>query len=132
MARLLEVGADDVQADRVAAARRAADGLQCTVVLKGAGTLIVEPGRRLFTINTTGNPGMASGGTGDVLSGIIVGLLARRLSPLSPYDAARVGAYLHGLAGDLAAAELGQEGMIAGDLLRRVPAAVRRVHEGAR
>lgn len=131
MARLLGATAEDIQADRMGAARRAAGQFNSVVVLKGAGTLTVQPGGARPTVNTTGNPGMASGGTGDVLTGIVVGLLAQRVSPLSPHDAARVGVYLHGLAGDLAAAEMGQAGMIAGDLLRQVPAAVRRLREGA-
>jgi NAD(P)H-hydrate epimerase len=131
MARLMGTRASDVQADRASAARRAAKELGSIIVLKGAGTLVVEPGRDLYTVNTTGNSGMASGGTGDVLSGMIVGLLAQSVTPLSPYHAARLGVYLHGLAGDLAAVEIGQRGLVAGDLLRHVPAALRRIEEGA-
>jgi NAD(P)H-hydrate epimerase len=100
---------------------RAADlALRCNVVvlLKGHRTFIADGHRCEF--NTTGNPGMATGGTGDILTGVITALLCQGLSP---FDAAHLGAYLHGLAGDLAAAELGQVSMIASDLLRFLPTA---------
>jgi NAD(P)H-hydrate epimerase len=83
-----------------------------TVILKGHES-IVGDGQR-FAVNSTGNPGMATGGTGDCLTGIIAGLLGQRLSP---WDAARLGMHLHGLAGDLAARQLGEVSMIASDLL---------------
>jgi ADP-dependent NAD(P)H-hydrate dehydratase / NAD(P)H-hydrate epimerase len=73
-------------------------------------------------VNPTGNPGMATGGTGDVLTGMIVGLLAQGLSP---WEAACAGTYLHGLAGDLAAARRGEIGMLARDLLETIPEAIR-------
>jgi ADP-dependent NAD(P)H-hydrate dehydratase len=88
------------------------------VVLKGRGTLVTDGRRR--AINTTGNPGMATGGTGDILTGLITALLCQRLEP---FDAARLGAYLHGLAGDFAAKDLGQTSMIASDLIRYLPRA---------
>ncbi|HUG18704.1 MAG TPA: NAD(P)H-hydrate dehydratase [Planctomycetaceae bacterium] len=81
------------------------------VVLKGAGTIVTD-GERLY-VNDTGNSGMGTGGTGDVLTGILVSLLAQGMQP---FDAASLAVYLHGLAGDLAAAELSQPGMIASDL----------------
>lgn len=90
------------------------------VVLKGHRTLITD-GRHHAT-NSTGNPGMATGGTGDVLTGLITALACQHLSP---FDAARLGVYLHGLAGDHAAAELSQEAMIASDLIRFLPYAFR-------
>ena len=93
------------------------------VVLKGHRTLIATPDGKIF-INPTGNPGMATGGTGDVLTGIITGLLCQHLAP---YEAARLGVYVHGLAGDLAAAELGQVGMVASDLLTYLPKAWRQI-----
>lgn len=93
------------------------------VVLKGHRTLITDG--RTWWKNTTGNPGMATGGSGDVLTGIITALLCQHLPP---FDAARLGVFLHGLAGDLAAAELGQESLIASDLLRFLPAAFREFH----
>jgi NAD(P)H-hydrate epimerase len=88
------------------------------VVLKGHETVVTD-GRR-YSINGTGNPGMATGGTGDVLTGVITGLLCQGLSP---FDAARLGVHVHGLAGDLAAAELGQVSLIASDVIDFLPAA---------
>lgn len=91
------------------------------LVLKGACTSIATPDGRVF-FNSTGNPGMATGGTGDVLTGMITGLLARGYEA---EKAAILGVYLHGLAGDLAVRELGQESLIAGDLIDFLPAAFR-------
>lgn len=91
---------------------------QTVVVLKGHQT-VVSDGRRV-AINSTGNPGLATGGTGDCLTGVITGLVAQNLEP---FDAARLGVYLHGLAGDLAANELGQISLIASDLLDYLPGA---------
>lgn len=101
-------------------ARELAERTGAVVVLKGHRT-VVTVGKRL-SINPTGNPGMATGGTGDVLTGIVTGLLCQHLAP---YEAARLGVYVHGLAGDLAAAELGQVGMVASDLLTYLPKAWR-------
>jgi len=86
------------------------------LVLKGHHTLITDGVSR--AINTTGNPGMATGGSGDVLTGLVTALVCQGLAP---FDAARLGVFLHGLAGDLAASELGQEAMIASDLIRFLP-----------
>jgi NAD(P)H-hydrate epimerase len=91
-------------------------------VLKGHGTVVTDGNR--YSINQTGNPGMATGGTGDVLTGIITGLLCQGLVP---FDAARLGVHVHGLAGDLAANELGQVGLIASDLIDYLPKAIRAV-----
>ncbi len=88
------------------------------VVLKGHRTLVTD-GRRL-AVNATGNPGMATGGAGDVLTGLITALACQHLEP---FDAARLGVYLHGLAGDQAAEELGQVSLIASDLIRYLPQA---------
>jgi NAD(P)H-hydrate epimerase len=123
MGRLLGASTDEVQADRLAAARKAAAHFGCVVVLKGAGTVIAEPGGRAW-INPTGSAGMATGGTGDVLTGALLGFLAQGLKPV---DAAQVAVYVHGLAGDLAAAEIGNAGTLAGDLLSRLPRALRQV-----
>jgi NAD(P)H-hydrate epimerase len=92
------------------------------MVLKGHETVVTD-GKR-FSINRTGNPGMATGGTGDVLTGIITALLCQGLSP---FDAARLGVHVHGLAGDLAANDLGQVSMIASDLIDYLPQAFRAV-----
>jgi len=119
MARLAGIGVRDVQADREHAASSFAVQYGCIVVLKGHGTVIAAPDGALH-VNTTGNAGMASGGTGDVLSGLIGGLLAQKMAPL---EAAILGVYAHGLAGDLAAAEKTQRGMIASDLIGSLPAA---------
>jgi NAD(P)H-hydrate epimerase len=91
---------------------------KAVVVLKGHGTCVTDG--QHCSINPTGNPGMATGGSGDVLTGLVTALACQGLSPL---DAARLGVYLHGLAGDLAAAELGQVSLIASDLVRFLPQA---------
>jgi NAD(P)H-hydrate epimerase len=123
MARLLDRDTQAIQVDRLATAREAAARFGCTVVLKGAGTIIAEPGGGCW-INATANAGMATGGTGDVLTGTLVGLLSQGLSPL---DAARAGVFLHSRAGELATADIGPAGTLAGDLLPRLPAALREV-----
>ncbi len=116
-ARLLGRTTADVQADRLAAARAVAGATGAVVVLKGARTVVAAPDGRA-ALNASGNPGLGTGGTGDVLAGLLGALLAQGLAP---WDAARLGVYLHGLAGDLAAAEVGPVGMSAGDLLPRIP-----------
>ncbi|MBX3024413.1 NAD(P)H-hydrate dehydratase [bacterium] len=112
MSRLNGGDTASVQADRIGQARRFATAHGCTLVLKGARTVIAEPGGFAW-INPTGNPGMASGGMGDVLAGAIGGLLAQRLPPA---EAACLGVYLHGLAADRAAAD-GEVGLLAGDVV---------------
>ena len=92
------------------------------VVLKGARTVIARPDG-LVAICPTGNPGMATAGTGDVLTGMIVGLLAQGVPA---WDAACAATYFHGLAGDLAAQRLGQSGMLASDLIAQIPYALQR------
>ncbi len=113
MARLMGCSTAEVQGNRVAIARRAAENFSCTAVLKGAGT-VVAAANGDFWVNTTGNVGMATGGTGDVLSGIIGGLLA---AGVEPSEAACGGVYVHGLAGDTAARYRGRISLIAGDLI---------------
>jgi NAD(P)H-hydrate repair Nnr-like enzyme with NAD(P)H-hydrate dehydratase domain len=100
--------------------------LRVTLILKLARTIVADAAGGA-TINPTGNPGMASGGTGDVLTGLIAGLIAQGREPAL---AARAGAYLHGLAGDLAARALGEEPLLAGDLLDRVPEALKLLKAG--
>jgi NAD(P)H-hydrate epimerase len=97
------------------------------VVLKGHRTLVTD-GRQHW-VNATGNPGMATGGSGDVLTGLIVALACQGLSP---WDAARLGVHLHGSAGDLAAAELGEEPLVASDLVRYLPEAFRAYRNNSR
>lgn len=118
--RLTSRSTKDVQRQRQALAEEFAARHGVVLVLKGERSVITD-GRRT-RLNTTGNPGMATGGTGDILTGVITGLLAQGLSA---YDAAQLGVHLHGLAGDLAAAELGQVSLIASDLLRFLPQAFR-------
>jgi NAD(P)H-hydrate epimerase len=119
LGRLLGISTAEVQADRIAAARRAAAETGAVVVLKGYRSLVATPEGEVH-VNPTGNPGMASGGTGDVLTGLIAGLMAQGLEAL---DAARLGVYLHGRAGDLAAEERGEIPLAAGDLLEILPLA---------
>ncbi len=123
MARLLGMSASGVQKDRIGIAERFAREYRVTLVLKGAGTVVASPSGDVF-VNTTGNPGMATGGTGDALTGIIGSLLAQGYGSAA---AAGLGVYLHGLAGDLAAKEKGEAGMIAGDLIEKIPAAIRSI-----
>lgn len=117
MARLLGTSIEDVQADRVGVARKAAQTWGVTLVLKGSHTVIADPDGQVM-INTTGNPGLATGGTGDVLTGLIAGLLAQGLTPV---QAAAAGVYAHGWAADRIGVARGMPGLIAGDLLDELP-----------
>ncbi len=124
MARLVEEATpQSINADRVGSASRMATTRRVIVIVKGARTVIARPDGQI-AICPTGNAGMATAGTGDVLTGMVAGLLAQRVEP---WDAACLGVYLHGLAGDVAAADMGQAGMIAGDLLERIPRALARL-----
>jgi NAD(P)H-hydrate epimerase len=120
-ARLLGSDPGAVQADRAGAARALAAGARAVVVLKGARTVLANPEGEL-SINPTGGPGLAAGGSGDVLSGVLGALLARGLPA---WDAARLGVYLHGLAGDLGPLQ----GGLASELAGRIPAAWQRLGE---
>ena len=123
-ARLLGVDAAAVQADRIGAAIDLAQRTQSVVVLKGAGSVIADASG-VWVINTTGNPGLATGGTGDVLCGLVAGLLAQHLSPL---DAARAATWLHGTAADdLVAQGVGPIGLTASELLPAIRTAHNRV-----
>jgi hydroxyethylthiazole kinase-like uncharacterized protein yjeF len=115
-ARLLGATTAQVLADREGSVLELARKTQAVVVLKGAGSLVTD-GARVYR-NTTGNAGMATAGSGDVLTGTIASLLAQGLPA---FEGAVLGVYLHGLAGDLAADELGQHGMIASDILAHLP-----------
>lgn len=116
MARLCSLTVADIEADRVGAARKFAAEYGCVLVLKGANTVIATPKGEIF-FNLTGNPGMATGGSGDLLSGIIVSLLAQGF----PADeAAKAGVYLHGEAGDKAAAKRGERAMLPSDMIKEL------------
>jgi ADP-dependent NAD(P)H-hydrate dehydratase / NAD(P)H-hydrate epimerase len=124
--RLLGCGPGDVEADRIGSARRLAEAAGGVVVLKGAGSVVAAHGE-VPEINMTGNPGMASGGSGDVLAGMTAALAAGSMSPL---DAARAAVYTHGRAGDLAARSRSETGLIARDLLDALPRAWRELERG--
>jgi NAD(P)H-hydrate epimerase len=126
MARLLGVSTGELQRERLARTRAFAMEHGVHVCLKGSRSLVASPDGRVL-INPTGNPGMASGGTGDVLTGIVGALLARGL-PADRVLAAAV--YLHGLAGDVAAERIGEESLIAGDVIDALGEAYRRLAHG--
>ena len=120
MARLTNTSIPTLEADRIRTAEKFANQYGVTLVLKGAPTVTADPNENIW-INSTGNPGMATAGMGDVLTGIIAGLAAQNV----PSETAAVlGVYLHGLAGDIAAKKLGLHGLIASDVLRAVPKAI--------
>jgi NAD(P)H-hydrate epimerase len=123
LARLLGgTTAAAINGDRINVVREAARITHCVVVLKGYQTLIAEPAGSVF-VNPTGNPGMATGGMGDVLAGMIAALLARGTDPV---DAACAAVYLHGLAGDILKEQIGDTGLTAMEVADRVPAAIQR------
>jgi len=126
LARLLGSTTGDVQSSRLALAQKAAADWGAIVILKGHHTVVAAPGGEVF-INATGNPGMGTGGTGDVLTGMLVGLTAQ----YGTRDWARVlgfGVYLHGLAGDIAYAETGEAPLMASDLIHAIPRAYKRFY----
>ena len=113
---------EEMPKDRQQTATQVAQLTQATVALKGAGTVVTN-GERLY-INTTGNPGMGTAGAGDVLTGVTSALMGQGLSN---FDAAVLGVYVHGLAGDIAAARLGQVSLIATDLIDALPEAFQKI-----
>jgi NAD(P)H-hydrate epimerase len=121
MARLLRTTVADVQKDRIQCARNFAEKFNVHVVLKGARTVVAHPDGRVF-INPTGNPGMASGGMGDVLTGIIAGFIAQGHSPEL---AAHAGVYLHGASADSLAKNKGPFGYLATDVMNTLPEAIK-------
>jgi ADP-dependent NAD(P)H-hydrate dehydratase len=125
LARLIGVDTDAVQARREEVAIGFARDHGVIVVLKGHATLVTD-GRRLYR-NATGNPGMATGGTGDVLTGLIAALVGQRLEP---FAAAQLGVYLHGCAGDRARDQVGEVSVIATDLLDFLPPAIQQFQTG--
>ena len=128
MARLIRLSVDEVQGDRERIAVEFGKKYRVVLVLKGHATVVASYDGTVY-INDTGNPGMASGGCGDVLTGMIAGLLGQRLSL---FDAARLGVYLHGLAGDMSAKERGEIGLLASDLADRIPLAIRQYQQAVR
>jgi len=126
MAALLKTTTEEVQRDRVGIALHAAETFRALVVLKGARTIVAAPDGMLL-VNSTGNAGMATGGTGDVLTGIVASLLAQRLCrslTVTPVEAVAAAVFLHGLAGDIASWEKGETALVAGDLLEHLPRAI--------
>jgi hydroxyethylthiazole kinase-like uncharacterized protein yjeF len=119
MARLCGRPVSEIQSDRPRSAGELARATGAVVVLKGQRSVVAAPGGRL-AVTPAGNPGLATGGTGDVLSGVVGALLAR----LEPWPAATAGVHLHGRAGDLAAAAIGEEGVAAGDVAESLPRAL--------
>lgn len=129
MARLLGLeGPGEVNADRLGTAQRAAGQWKQVVVLKGANTVVADPDGRV-AIGPSGNPALATAGTGDVLAGLIGGFIAQGLEP---FDAARLGVYLHAAAGMLVRNDIGEAGAVAGDLLDRIPRAIMALRSGER
>jgi NAD(P)H-hydrate epimerase len=132
MARLCGCSIADVQKDRLATARNFAREHQLIVVLKGHRTLVAHPEGEIW-VNPTGNPGMSTGGTGDILTGMTAGLLAQKAEGTSAemFVAVLAAVYLHGLAGDVACESLGEQPLIATDLLPALPEAIRRIRHAA-
>ncbi len=126
MARLLGCAAEDVQAHRVEIALQAAADWNTIVILKGSGTVVAAPDGSAF-INSTGNPGMGTGGTGDVLTGMLAGLTAQ-YGTTDWHRLLAFGVYLHGQAGDVAYADRGEAPLMASDLIHAIPRAYRRFY----
>jgi NAD(P)H-hydrate epimerase len=126
MARLTGLTIAAVQRDRLNVARGFAREHQLIVVLKGHRTLVAQPDGIVW-VNTTGNPGMATGGTGDILTGMVAGLIAQ--NPERMVEAVIAAVHLHGLAGDVACETMGEHSLVATDLLRALPEAFRRTRQ---
>ncbi len=129
MARLVGCSIANVQKDRLGVARQFAREHELIVVLKGNRTLVVQPNGEAW-VNTTGNPGMSTGGTGDILTGMVAGMIAQ--SPKDALLAVVAAVHLHGLAGDVMRESLGEHSMVATDLLRGLPEAFGRAQRSAR
>jgi NAD(P)H-hydrate epimerase len=123
MARLAGCSTADVQKDRLGTARKFATEHELIVVLKGHRTLVVQPDGEAW-VNTTANPGMSTGGTGDILTGMVAGMLAQH--PKDVLRAVCAAVYLHGLAGDVMLPDVGEHSMVATDLIRGLPEAFRK------
>jgi hydroxyethylthiazole kinase-like uncharacterized protein yjeF len=129
MARLAGCTTAEVQKDRLGIARKFAREHELIVVLKGHRTLVVQPDGEAW-VNTTGNPGMATGGTGDILTGMVAGMIAQHST--GAFLAVLAAAHLHGLAGDVMREKMGEHSLVATDLLHGLPEAFRRTQESAR
>jgi len=129
MSRLTGVSTSAIQRDRIDVARKFAKERELILVLKGDRTVVANSNGEAW-INPTGNPGMATGGTGDILTGMIAGLLAQ--NPKREFEAVLAAVYLHGLAGDISCETMGEHSLVATDLLQALPQAFRRVREEAR
>jgi hydroxyethylthiazole kinase-like uncharacterized protein yjeF len=129
MSRLAGCTIADVQKDRLGVARKFAREHELIVLLKGHRTLVVQPGGEAW-VNTTGNPGMATGGTGDILTGMVAGMIAQH--PKQAFAAVLTAVHLHGLAGDVMRESVGEHSLVATDLLQGLPEAFRRTRETAR
>ncbi len=128
MARLVGCSVAEVQRDRMNVARTFARDHDLIVVLKGHRTLVAKPSGEVW-VNTTGNPGMATGGTGDILTGMVSGMIAQ--NPKSVFEAIIAAVHLHGLAGDVAKESMGEQGLVATDLIVALPEAFRRTSADA-
>lgn len=128
MSRLTGLSIAAIQRDRINVARQFAQERNVILVLKGDRTIIANPNGEAW-VNTTGNPGMATGGTGDILTGMIAGMLAQ--NPKHTFEAVLAAVYLHGLAGDIARETTGEHSLIATDLIAALPEAFRRVRAQA-
>jgi NAD(P)H-hydrate epimerase len=124
-AALLSVASAEIQSDRLTACERLIESFGATCVLKGSGTLVAQQGTTPV-LNPTGNPGMASAGMGDVLSGIIAAMLGQGLTP---FEAAKSAVFLHGLCADYCCTEQDQTGLIASDIINQIPVAVKRLRD---
>jgi NAD(P)H-hydrate epimerase len=129
MARLTGISVADIQANRIATARDFARRRRCIVVLKGFRTVVAYPNGEVWVV-ATGNPGMATGGTGDILTGMIAGAVGQFPGHLE--EAVRAAVFLHGLAGDAACRHTGEESLVATDLLRYLPVAFRKMRQRAK
>lgn len=118
---------------REKAARLISERTGAVTLLKGSHTIVAQPGEEKIYMNETGNPGMASGGSGDVLTGVIAAILAKANaggSSLTAFEAASAGAFIHGLAGDIAAEKIGEQGMCSGDIADNIADAIRVINNG--